>query len=103
MGATKWKLWDINNNQEKSEKPNEQEMKDYFENLELNEETIKQILAERMETEEYQQEISDENIPQEALKLIENFRIVLKNVEETYKENEIFIKRTKNESRPMEC
>lgn len=92
LGATKWKLWDINNNQEKSEKPNEQEMKDYFENLELNEETIKQILAERMETEEYQEEISDENIPQEALKLIENFRTVLKNVEETYKENEVFIK-----------
>lgn len=92
LGATKWKLWDINNNQEKSEKPNEQEMKDYFENLELNEETIKQILAERIETEEYQEEISDENISQEALKLVENFRIVLKNVEEIYKENEVFIK-----------
>lgn len=96
IGATKWKLWDWNNNenqnQEKSEKPNEQEMKDYFENLELNEETIKQILAERMETEEYQEEISDENIPQEALKLLENFRVVLENIENRYKENEIFIK-----------
>lgn len=96
IGATKWKLWDWNNNenqnQEKAEKPNEQEMRDSFENLELNEETIKQILNERMETEDYQEEISDENIPQEALKLLENFRVVLSNIENTYKENEIFIK-----------
>lgn len=94
LGATKWKLWDWNNNgnQEKAEKPNEQEIRDSFENFELNEDIIKQILAEKIETEEYQEEISDENIPQEALKLLENFRVVLENIENTYKENEIFIK-----------
>jgi len=64
-GATKWRLWDWDNEAEESTpEPDWQAYQDFFANQPLNEKSIAQIRTELMATQEYEAEIADEAIPQ---------------------------------------
>lgn len=92
IGATKWLLWDWNNRQDKIEKPKEKENDDFFKNLELNEENMKEIFNQKKGAEDYLEEISDEIIPEEALKFLNNFTVVLNEIQNKYEEAKTFLK-----------
>lgn len=96
LGATKWKLWDWKNQSEvkKEEKPDFGKIENFWKNIVLNEENIKILRDELDSCNEYMNEISDENIPKEAINLLTVFKEYLETVDKKYREVEKFIKVT---------
>lgn len=92
LGATKWKLWDWQNEIEQEEEPDLNEIENFWKNLVLNEENIKVLRDELSSCNEYINEISDENIPKETINLLTTFRGCLETVDKKYREVESFIK-----------
>ena len=96
IGATKWRLWDWKNengekNEEEEEKPDINEMMEFFKNIMLNRETIKIIREQLLESKEYMEEISDENLPAEALNMIKLFYNELEIIDKKYESAKEFI------------
>lgn len=96
LGATKWKLWDWKNQSEveKEEEPDLGQIEKFWKNIVLNEENIKVLRDELASCNEYMNEISDENIPKEAINLLTVFKEYLETVDKKYREVEKFIKIT---------
>lgn len=92
LGATKWKLWDWQNQEIEQETPNMEEIESFWKNLMFNEENIKVLRDELSSCYEYIAEISDENLPKEALELLDNFKGILEKIDKKYSEVELFIK-----------
>ena len=92
LGATKWKLWDWKNQPAEEETPDIKKMESYWKNLALNEKNIEVLRNELNHSYEYSEEISDENLPKEALEILENFKGLLEKIEKKYNEVEKFIK-----------
>lgn len=93
LGATKWRLWDWENENEREEipEPDWQAINDYFENQPLNSQSIEQIRQELAATQEYEAEISDENIPDSVRKRLTFFRQTLNAISTKYEEVKHFL------------
>jgi len=93
LGATKWRLWDNGqNNLNEGSQPNFGELGENLYDMELSENSIDELGKGQEELDKYLEEISDENIPNEAIKEIEEYQEKLKKVQEKYKEAREFIK-----------
>lgn len=74
IGATKWKLWDWQNDKKRrAEKPDIDKIVDSLKNEKLTSEMIDRIKKELEEAKAYKNEISDEKIPEEALDALGKF------------------------------
>lgn len=93
LGATKWRLWDWENENEREEtpEPDWQAINDYFENQPLNSQTIAQICQELAATQEYETEISDETIPDHIRQRLMVFRQTLSDISTKYDEVKYFL------------
>jgi uncharacterized protein with von Willebrand factor type A (vWA) domain len=96
IGATKWKLWDWEKiqSEEKDGELKVAEIEIFWKNIPLDEETIKLIKHELFQCNDYNKEISDENLPKEALSLLDNFKNVMQSIDGKYEEIKGFIKIT---------
>ena len=93
LGATKWRLWDWQNEgRTKVEQPNEEKSFDFFENLNLNDrDSIRVIKEQLIESKLYLEEIKDENIPPEAIKQLKSIENLLTKVDQKYEEAKEFM------------
>ena len=94
LGATKWRLWDWQNDTKKESPPPEpdwQAQQDYFKHLPLNAKTIEKIQQQLAETQAYEQEIADENIPEPIRKHLAGFRLVMQDIADTYEKAKGFL------------
>ena len=93
LGATKWRLWDWQNQQqqEATPEPDWQAQQDFFKSLPLNADSIQQIREQLAETKAYEQEIADENIPQHIRQHLVSFRKLMQDVSDTYEKNKGFL------------
>lgn len=93
LGATKWRLWDWENEAEHDppEEPDWQEHNDYYKNQSLNEQSIAQIRAELAATLAYEAEIADENIPESIRQRLRDFRQTLGDISQKYEEVKDFL------------
>lgn len=93
LGATKWLLWDWNNEAENEPEPDWQQQNDFFKNQALTPEFIQYLRQEWAETQNYQKEISDEDIPAEVLGKLKVFEQTLNKISDKYEEVKDFLKR----------
>jgi uncharacterized protein with von Willebrand factor type A (vWA) domain len=91
LGATKWRLWDWDNEAEEPPEPDWQAHQDFFANQALNKHSIEQIRAELAATQAYEAEIADENIPQEIRQKLGSFRQQLADISQKYEEVKGFL------------
>lgn len=91
LGATKWLLWDWKNAEQEEQEPDWDEQKRQLQNLPLTPESIEQIRQELAATQDYQQEIADENIPQGVLNKLAGLHQQLAAIEQCYQNNQAFI------------
>ncbi|MDO9180503.1 MAG: VWA domain-containing protein [Agitococcus sp.] len=94
LGATKWRLWDWQNDNKNESPPPEpdwQAQQDYFKNLPLNAESIQQIQQQLAATQAYEQEIADENIPEPIRKHLAGFRLAMQDIANTYENAKGFL------------
>jgi len=94
IGATKWRLWDWES--EGSNEgliPNFGDLGKELENAELDENSIEEIKEAQSVLNDYLEEISDENIPDEVIDNVVQYQKKLKKVEEKYEESKEFIKK----------
>lgn len=91
LGATKWLLWDWQNDEQADPEPDWDELKRQLQNQELTPDTIKQLRHELAEVLEYEQETADENIPETAWKQFIGMRQQLESIDECYRKHEAFI------------
>ena len=94
LGATKWRLWDWQNDNKQDSPPPEpdwQAQQDYFKHLPLNAKTIEKIQQQLAETQAYEQEIADENIPEPIRKHLAGFRLVMQDIADTYEKAKGFL------------
>ena len=95
IGATKWRLWDWqNSSHQKVESPSESETENLFQNLILNKESIEAIKREMQETDDYLEEIADENLPQEVTKRLNTHKQLLTKIKQQYDKAKGFIEAT---------
>lgn len=95
LGATKWRLWDWDNDirDNPPSEPNWQAHEDYFLHQPLNSESIALIRDEIIATKEYLDEIVDENIPHQVRFHLDSFLHTLNAVENKYEEVKAFLAR----------
>ena len=91
LGATKWLLWDWDGKQEEEPEPDWDQQKDFFKEQVLSPKFIKMIHKELSDIEDYQAEISDENIPTSILDNLADFQQELKNIDQAYQQAEDFL------------
>ena len=93
LGATKWRLWDWENENEREEipEPDWQAINNYFENQPLNLQSIEQIRQELAATQDYEAEIADENIPDHVRQRLAVFRQILTDISTKYEEVKDFL------------
>ena len=93
LGATKWRLWNWQNQQEQeaTPEPDWQAQENYFKNLPLNAQSIQQIREQLAEAQAYEQEIADENIPEHIRKHLVSFRKLMQDVSDTYEKTKGFL------------
>ena len=99
LNATKWRLWDWKEQEGEEEEqedstpePNLEEMIEELQNTPLDEKSALQIKENLVQTQEYLKEISDENIPQEAISKLITYQNSLVEVNEKYESSKAFIK-----------
>lgn len=99
LGATKWKLWDWKNEESnnKTKEPNQKEIEKFWKNLILNDESINLVKDELSNANMYMEEISDENLPKKAIDIINNYKILMSDIETKYSEVRRFIQLTGGE------
>lgn len=91
LGATKWKLWDWQNTNEQIEQPNTQELINQLRDMPLNAQSIELIKKELEESLEYIREVSDENIPEQARRILVSYSEDIKKIDDKYEEAKEFI------------
>lgn len=91
LNATKWLLWDWENKQEKVQEPDWQEIQNLYQDQILNPQFIQQLHQELSELNEYQQEISDENIPPMVVNQLKRFGQNLQNILDVYQKTKSFL------------
>lgn len=97
LGATKWRLWDWQNDEEEDreeEDPQEPDWKaheDFFRNMPLNANSIERIRQELESAKEYETEISDEDIPPHIRQHLQGFRGNLEQISQKYEEVKGFL------------
>jgi uncharacterized protein with von Willebrand factor type A (vWA) domain len=93
LGATKWRLWDWDNDAEHNPppEPDWQAHIDFFRNLPLDAQSITQIRTEQVATQVYEQEIADENIPEPIRQRLREFRQTLTDISQKYEEVKDFL------------
>ncbi|HPG58597.1 MAG TPA: VWA domain-containing protein [Candidatus Wallbacteria bacterium] len=95
IGATKWKLWDWQNDKKRrAEKPDINKIIDSLKNEKLTPEMIDRIKKELEEAKAYKNEISDEKIPPEALEILESFSKTLDEIDKQCNSAKEFLKLT---------
>ncbi len=92
LGATKWRLWDWDNEaEEPTPEPDWQAHQDFFANQALNKNSIQQIRAELAATQAYEAEIADENIPEPIRQQLASFRQNLTDISQKYEQVKEFL------------
>ena len=93
LGATKWRLWDWDNEAQNNPppEPDWQAQNDFFQDQPLNPESIAQIRAELAATQVYETEIADENIPDNIRQRLKTFRQTLTDISQKYEEVKGFL------------
>lgn len=94
LGATKWRLWNWQNDEVEDEElpePDWQANADHFQNLMLDANSITRIRDELAATREYEEEIADENIPEPIRQRLKNFRQTLTDISQKYEEVKGFL------------
>jgi len=93
LGATKWRLWDWDNEAQNNPppEPDWQAQNDFFQNQPLNPDSIAQIRAELAATQVYETEIADENIPDNIRQRLKLFRQTLTDISQKYEEVKGFL------------
>lgn len=93
LGASKWRLWDWDDDirDNPPDEPDWPANEDYFRNLLLNSESLAHIRAEFAATQEYEAEISNENIPVHIRARLGNFGQTLDAVVRKYEELKDFL------------
>ena len=92
LGATKWRLWDWDNEtEEPPPEPDWQAYQDFFANQALNKNSIEQIRAELVATQEYEAEIADEAIPPHIRQQLADFRQNLADISQKYEQVKEFL------------
>lgn len=92
LGATKWRLWDWEQDGEPVPEPDWQAQQDFFRNQPLNAESIRQIREELAATRAYEAEIADENIPSPIRQHLADFRENLVKISDKYESVKDFLK-----------
>jgi len=95
LGATKWKLWDREKDfqsSRQSDEPSLNDIQNYFENLKLNEESIKEIRSQLQNSKDYLEEVSDENLPANATGSVKRFTDIVDRVSSEYNKVKEFSK-----------
>jgi len=92
LGATKWRLWDWDNEtEEPTHEPDWQAHQDFFANQALNKNSIQQIRTELAATQDYEAEIADETIPQSVCQQLASFRQNLMDISQKYEQVKEFL------------
>ena len=91
INARKWLLWDWEQSNQKQPEPDWQEIQQQYKNQPLTPEYIEQLQQELEQTKEYQQEISDENIPKDILNKLQGFQQNLQNISDKYEQVKGFL------------
>ncbi len=93
LGATKWRLWDWDNEMENNPppEPDWEAHSDYFCNQALNTQSIAQIRAELAAAQDYETEIADETIPAPIRQRLKIFRQTLTDISDKYEQVKDFL------------
>lgn len=91
LGATKWRLWDWQNDPEPEPEPDWDGIQQAFDNMPLNEQTMAHLLRELAEAQVYDAEIADEDIPPHVRTRLAAFRQRLSDIASTYEQAKPFL------------
>jgi len=93
LGATKWRLWDWDNEAENDPplEPDWEAYNEFFKNQALDAQSIARIRAELAATQNYEAEIADENIPEATRQRLGAFRQTLTDISQKYEEVKDFL------------
>lgn len=97
LGANKWLLWDWQADN-KAEEPNWQNNIDFFSHLPLNQDTANVLESEIESTQNYLEELADEDIPEDVISKIKSHSKFLQTVLDKYEQNKGFISLYPNSS-----
>ena len=86
LGATKWRLWNWQDEPEPDPEPDWDAINQAFENMPLNEQTVAHLRQELAAAQAYEAEISDENIPASVRKRLAAFGQLLSDISTTYEQ-----------------
>ena len=91
INARKWLLWDWQGDQQQEPEPDWQDIERQYKHQPLTPQYIEQLQQELEQTKEYQQEISDENIPKDILNKLQGFQQNLQNISDKYEQVKGFL------------
>ena len=86
LGATKWRLWNWQDEPEPDPEPDWDAINQAFENMPLNEQTVAHLRQELAAAQAYEAEIADENIPANVRKRLAAFGQLLSDISTTYEQ-----------------
>lgn len=94
LGATKWRLWDWENNTQRPPPPEPDwaAIRAQLESLPLNPQSIERIRAELAAVRDYEAEIADESIPPTVRAKLAGFSQSLADIEKAYQQAEHFLR-----------
>jgi len=89
LGASKWRLWDWQQDEDDADnnpepEPDWQANEDFFKNMPLNPQNMQQMRQELQDALEYEQELADEDIPAPIRQKLQSFRTLLQSIEQQY-------------------
>jgi len=91
LGATKWRLWDWQNDEQREPEPDWDDIQDALKNQPLNPQSIAQIRQEREELREYEEQISNEHIPEHIRKRLAAYGKTIDEIDAKYEEAKEFL------------
>ena len=91
IGATKWRLWDLQQDGQQEPEPDWNAQQDFFKQHALTPEFIQQLRLQSDDTLDYLDEISDENIPPNIVQKLKTFQATLQKVSDKYDEMAEFL------------
>ena len=86
LGATKWRLWNWQDEPEPDPEPDWDAINQAFESMPLNEQTVAHLRQELAAAQAYEAEIADENIPANVRKRLAAFGQLLSDISTTYEQ-----------------
>jgi uncharacterized protein with von Willebrand factor type A (vWA) domain len=93
LGATKWRLWNWQDQPDKDPEPDWNGINQSFEDMPLNEQTMAHLRQELAEAQAYSAEIADENIPEPVRKRLATLVQLLTDISATYEQAKPFLAR----------